>query len=324
MDLDPLAAITALSIMTTVVLLLFAFWGSAVPHKAVQNRLQGLMSGTSVVEPVTAAALRENKAGQGLFSGITRGNVGEQLAVQLERADMNLTPGEFIVARLVLLAIGAVAPYFLIGGITGLIVGIVGAIIGYNIPKFYLNHRRKQRVAKLNAQLPEGLMIISNALKAGFGLLQALNSASENLEHPLSTELSRTIHEMNIGSSAEEALVALSERSGSYDLDIVVTAILVQRTVGGNLGEILDTVAETMRERIRIRGEIQTLTAQQKLTGLVIGALPIGVGILFQIMSPGYISPLFTTLTGKFMLGVAVVLEVVGVMIIQRILNIEV
>ena len=98
----------------------------------------------------------------------------------------------------------------------------------------------------------------------------------------------------------------------------------MQRTVGGNLGEILDTVADTMRERIRIRGEIATLTAQQKLTGIVIGLLPIGVGVLFQIMSPGYINPLFTTLTGKVMLGIAVVLEVVGVLVIQRILNIEV
>jgi tight adherence protein B len=187
-----------------------------------------------------------------------------------------------------------------------------------------MNQRRKSRIGKLNAQLPEALMIISNALKAGFGLLQALSNAADNLEHPISTELGRTIHEMNIGSSAEEAMLALSERCGSYDLDIVVTAILVQRTVGGNLGEILDTVAETMRERIRIRGEIQTLTAQQKLTGMVIGALPIGVGILFQVMQPGYISPLFVTVLGKVMLGVAVVLEVVGIMIIQRILNIEV
>ena len=117
---------------------------------------------------------------------------------------------------------------------------------------------------------------------------------------------------------------ALGERSDSYDLDIVITAILVQRTVGGNLGEILDTVADTMRERIRIRGEIQTLTAQQKLTGIVIGLLPLGVGLLFSVMSPGYIDPLFTTVLGKVMLVVAVVLEVVGIMVIQRILNIEV
>jgi tight adherence protein B len=129
---------------------------------------------------------------------------------------------------------------------------------------------------------------------------------------------------MNVGSSAEEALLALSERSRSYDLDIVVTAILVQRTVGGNLGEILDTVAATMRERIRIRGEIQTLTAQQKLTGIVIGLLPVGVGLLFSVTSPGYITPLFTTMVGKMMLGVAVGLETVGIMIIQRIMKIEV
>jgi tight adherence protein B len=129
---------------------------------------------------------------------------------------------------------------------------------------------------------------------------------------------------MNIGSSAEEALLGLSERSSSYDLDIVVTAILVQRTVGGNLGEILDTVADTMRERIRIRGEIQTLTAQQKLTGIVLGLIPVGCGILFQFMSPGYIAPLFTTFMGKMMLGTAVVMETVGIMIIQRILKIEV
>jgi tight adherence protein B len=323
--MDPLAAITALSIMTTVVLLMFAFWGSAIPNAAVKSRLQGLMSGTSVVEPTTAEALRASKPERGMFSGITKGNIGERLVVELERADLNVTPGEFIAARIILLVLGLVVPFFALQGrFEGIIISVICAVIGYNIPKLYLNHRRKSRVAKLNAQLPEGLTIISNSLKAGFGLLQALQSASEHLAHPISTELSRTIHEMNIGSSAEEALVALSERSGSYDLDIVVTAILVQRTVGGNLGEILDTVAETMRERIRIRGEIQTLTAQQKLTGMVIGGLPIAVAILFQVMSPGYIAPLFTTLTGKFMLGVAVVLEVVGVMIIQRVLNIEV
>jgi tight adherence protein B len=244
---------------------------------------------------------------------------------------MQIRPGEFIVARFVLAILGFLVPVLVLPGFiaffagpTGYVVGGVGALLGYYLPRWYMNKRRKSRIDKLNAQLPEALTMISNALKAGFGLLQALNTAADQMQHPISTELARTIHEMNIGSSAEEALLALSERSASYDLDIVVTAILVQRTVGGNLGEILDTVADTMRERIRIRGEIQTLTAQQKLTGIVIGLLPLGVGGLFQIMSPGYIEPLFTTLVGKFMLGTAVVLEVVGVMIIQRILNIEV
>jgi tight adherence protein B len=237
---------------------------------------------------------------------------------------MSLQPGEFIAMKIGLALVSFVAPLFVIPGITAWIVGGVAAVVTYNLPRFYLNHKLKARVDKLNAQLPEALSIISNALKAGFGLLQALDNAADQLSHPISTEFERTIHEMNVGSSAEEALVALTERAGSYDLDIVVTAILVQRTVGGNLGEILDTVADTMRERIRIRGEIKTLTAQQKLTGLVIGFIPIGVGVLFQIMSPGYIEPLFTTFIGRFMIGMAVVLEVVGVMIINRILNIEV
>ena len=311
--------------MATVVVLLYAFYGAAVPSQMVSRRLEGLMSGTSVVESVGAsAALRENNESRGIFSRVTKGDLGEKLAVQLERADLTISPGEFIGARLILAVIGFAVPLFFPGGVVGLIIAIVAAVVGYNFPKFYLNHRCKARVEKLNSQLPEALMIISNALKAGFGLVQALSNAADNLAHPLSTELGRTIHEMNIGSSAEEAMLALGERSSSYDLDIVITAILVQRTVGGNLGEILDTVAETMRERVRIRGEIQTLTAQQKLTGLVIGGLPIGVGLLFQVMQPGYISPLFFTVIGKLMLGAAVMLEVVGMLIIQRILNIEV
>ena len=323
--MDWLAAVTAISVMATVVVLLFTFYGAAVPSQMVSRRLEGLMSGTSVVESVgAAAALRENNEGRGIFTNITSGAVGEKLAAQLERADLTISPGEYIGSRFILAAIGLAVPLFFPGGVPGFVIAIPATLIGYNLPKFYLSHRRKSRIAKLNEQLPETLMIISNALKAGFGLVQALSNAADNLQHPISTELGRTIHEMNIGSSAEEAMLALSERSSSYDLDIVITAILVQRTVGGNLGEILDTVAETMRERVRIRGEIQTLTAQQKLTGLVIGGLPIGVGLLFQVMQPGYIGPLFTTLTGQALLVAAVVMEVIGMLIIQRILNIEV
>ncbi len=250
--------------------------------------------------------------------------MGERLAQELERADMTLRPGEYIVMRLALGTVGAIMALFIVPGTFGYLIAGVGAILGYNLPKLYRDRRRKARISKLNSQLPEALTMISNSLKAGFGLLQAMSSTADQMSHPIATELSRTIHEMNIGSSAEVALLALSERSESYDFDIVVTAILVQRTVGGNLGEILDTVAETMRERIRIRGEIQTLTSQQKLTGIVLGLIPLGVGLLFQLMSPGYITPLFTTFAGKGMLVTAVILETIGVMIIQRILDIEV
>jgi len=320
---DYLAAVAALSVMATVVVTLFAFYGNTVASSNVRGRLEGLMSGTSVVE-AGPQALRASGTAKSMFSGLAPGAMGEKLAHELERADMTLRPGEYIVMRFAMAAVFAMVPVFLVHGLFALLIAAAAAVIGYNLPKFYRNHRRSARIAKLNAQLPETLTMMSNSLKAGFGLLQAMSAASEQMSHPISTEMARTIHEMNIGSSAEVALLALSERSDSYDLDIVVTAILVQRTVGGNLGEILDTVAETMRERIRIRGEIATLTAQQKLTGIVLGLIPVGVGLLFQVMSPGYITPLFTTFMGKGMLVAAVVMETIGVMIIQRILDIEV
>jgi tight adherence protein B len=325
--MDYLALVASLSVMVTVIVFLMAFYGSAVPAAAVRGRLDGLMSGTSVVESGSSAALRVPRLDKGMLARFAPGNIGQQLAQQLERADMNLSPGEYVIIRFALAAVFLLIPLFLIsvlGAVTAYVMMALLPIVGYNLPKFYMNNRRNSRVEKLNAQLPEALTMISNSLKAGFGLLQSFSVASEQLSHPISTELARTIHEMNIGSAAEEALNALSERGDSYDLDIVVTAILVQRTVGGNLGEILDTVAHTMRERIRIRGEIKTLTAQQKLTGIVIGMLPIFVGALFTVISPGYIDPLFTTVLGRVMLVVAAIMEVVGIVIIQRILNIEV
>ena len=329
--MDLLAIVAAMTVMLTVMAILYAFYGAAVPSAQVRGRLQGLMSGTSVVDASgLPGALRITNKSGGFFSSLSNGDMTAKLALELERADLTISPSEFIISRIVLAIGGFVTPWVLLTEGTfaadpvALGAGAVVMAIGYKLPAIYLKRRRKGRIDKLNAQLPEALMILSNALKAGFGLLQAMNNAADQLEAPIATEFDRTIHEMNIGSSAEEALLGLSERAGSYDLDIVVTAILVQRTVGGNLGEILDTVGDTMRERIRIKGEIETLTAQQKLTGVVIGLLPVACGALFMVISPGYINPLFFTSIGKIMIVMAVVLETVGIMIIQRVLNIEV
>lgn len=132
------------------------------------------------------------------------------------------------------------------------------------------------------------------------------------------------LRDANLGMSAEDALQALSERIGSADLDMVLTAINIQRTVGGNLSEILESVAHTMRERERIRGEIATLTSQQRMTGIIIGGLPIGMGALFMLINPDYMGLLFTTTAGRFMLLAAVVLEVLGATSMKKILAIEI
>lgn len=132
------------------------------------------------------------------------------------------------------------------------------------------------------------------------------------------------LREANLGLSAEDALNALGERINSKDLDMVLTAINIQRAVGGNLAEILDKVAFTMRERERIRGEISTLTAQQKMTGVVIGGLPIFMFLIFMVMNPSYMSLLFTELVGRVMIAIAIGLEFLGYLSIKRIMAIEV
>jgi tight adherence protein B len=168
------------------------------------------------------------------------------------------------------------------------------------------------------------LTMIANALKAGFGLMQSLDLTSREMGHPIATELRRALTDINVGSTTEEALMNMAKRSGSADLDIVITAMLVQQSTGGNLAEILDNVAHTMRERIRIRGEIKTLTSQQMLTGIVIGALPVFLAMIISVINPSYMTPLYTEVAGRFMLIGAGFMEFIGVMVIRKILAIEV
>jgi tight adherence protein B len=154
--------------------------------------------------------------------------------------------------------------------------------------------------------------------------MQSLELVGRELEHPIATDMKRTLQEIQVGSTTEEALLNFSARSGSQDLDIVVTAMLIQQSTGGNLAEILDNVCHTMRERIRIRGEIKTLTTQGTMTGFIIGGLPIFIGLIVSLINPGYIEPLFSTLAGNAMLGFGVVLETIGGLVIKKIMAIEV
>jgi tight adherence protein B len=237
---------------------------------------------------------------------------------------MRLTVSEFIAVRIFVALIFACIVFFLVGAGIGIILMILAGFFGWLLPSIYVNRAISRRVGKLNSQLPDALTLLSNSIKAGFGLMQALDMAAKEIPHPLGTELKRTMADIHIGSGTEEALMNLAKRSGSDDLDIVITAMLIQQSTGGNLAEILDNVAHTMRERIRIRGEIKTLTSQQMLTGFVIGGLPFAMAALFSVLNPAYMTPLFTTTIGYVMLSGAAVLEFFGVMLIRKILDIEV
>lgn len=252
---------------------------------------------------------------------LVSGKVSANWAVQLERAGLTLTAREYLILRTV---VGA-----LLAAITVMLTGFpLAAIalfpIGFLLPAFYVKIRIGGRMKKMEAQMIEMLQMLASGLRAGFGLQQALEAASEQVPDPLAIELKRAMRDISMGSSLEQALTALNNRIGSSDFDIVVTAILIQRSVGGNLAEILDNVAHTLRERERIRGEIATLTSQQKLTGIVIGGIPFGLAAFFFAVNGEFISLLFTEPLGRMMLVGALVLEGAGAFCIKKIVDIEV
>ena len=170
---------------------------------------------------------------------------------------------------------------------------LIGALIGFLLPRFWLNRRKNGRLNAFNKQLPDTITLIANALRAGSSFLQAIELVVRESRPPISTEFSRVIREVNLGLPFEQALENMVRRVRSDDLELMATAISIQHQVGGNLAEILDSIAYTIRERIRIKGEIRTLTAQQRLSGYVVGFLPIGLAGFLFVAAPGFMDPMF-------------------------------
>lgn len=305
----------------------FTLWATGIgsASSAATARLFNLRDGArAAAQPTqtTGISLRRRAgvtlAGMNLVSANAAGNWQKEI----ERAGLTLTTKEYLILRSVVGVVLAVVLFIAIPAVPYL--ALAGLPAGWFLVSFWVRHRISGRRHKLEAQMVEMLQMVASGLRAGFGLTQALETSAEQLPDPLSVELRRTLRDISVGSSMEDALEALNARVGSADFDIVITAILIQRAVGGNLAEILDNVAHTMRERERIRGEIRTLTSQQRLTGYVIAGIPVGLGAVFFVISPEFTSLLFTESLGRMMLGGAMVLEMMGFFVIQKIVNIEV
>lgn len=243
------------------------------------------------------------------------------LEMTLIRADWNMRVSEFIATCALCGILGFLAGVVFVHT---MLLASVFAVVGAALPWFVLRRAAKKRIAKIEKQLVEMLVMLSNGLKAGFGLMQAVDQAAKQLDAPIADELRQLRRDTQVGSSVEEAVIEFGRRIGSYDLEIVVTAILVQRNVGGNLAEILDNVAHTIRERERIKGEIQTLVAEQKMSGFVIAGLPPAVGVLFFFINRSYMEVLFTETIGQIVLAGAFIMECMGAFMIKKIIDIDV
>lgn len=240
---------------------------------------------------------------------------------KLMQASILMKPEEFLGASL----ISAVALTLLFYLITkSIIIAMVFLPIGFIIPDLIVGIKKSKRMAKLNSQLPEALNIISNGLRAGFSFTQAIGIVISEISGPITEEFNRVLRDNVLGKSMEEALSNMSSRTDDEDLDMVITALIIQRQVGGNLAEVLDTISETIRERVRIKGEIMTLTAQGRISAIIISIMPFALALLLSIINPGYLNVMVTSSIGKLMIIGGIVLEFIGVFILTKIVDIKV
>jgi tight adherence protein B len=245
----------------------------------------------------------------------------ENLDARLEAAGVSLRSGEFVVATLGAGLIGGVLGAALLRNL--ILAGVIGAV-GLLLPTILLRIALGRRADHMREQLPEVLTIMASSLRAGHSFLQALDTVAREIPAPANVEFQRLVAEIRLGRPAEDALEALADRVGSPDFRWAVLAVNIQREVGGNLAEILDNVADTLRERATMRRQIKVLTAEGRLSAWVLAALPFAIALYMFAVNPEYIMLLFTTQIGLFMVGFAVVLMVLGVLWMRKIVDIDV
>jgi tight adherence protein B len=259
---------------------------------------------------------------------------GANLARDIARADLHLKPSEFLViwaGSIIGVPLLMIFLSLFLPALRNPLFLLIGGLIGFLLPRFWLARRRNGRLGAFNKQLPDTITLIANALRAGSSFLQAIELVVRESRPPISTEFGRVIREVNLGLPFDQALENMVRRVRSDDLELMATAISIQHQVGGNLAEILDSIAYTIRERVRIKGEIKTLTAQQRLSGYVVAGLPIGLAAFLFVAAPGFMEPMFANPpeilglpAGVIILLIGGFMMFLGFMFIRKIVDIEV
>ncbi|HLZ73304.1 MAG TPA: type II secretion system F family protein [Dehalococcoidia bacterium] len=318
-----MAGFAAIAVFVAVTALVLGLSSRRKELQQVVDRRLGRASGVEVVatDEVQGVALRgSSRFGKSSAARALSGvRSMQQLGDLIERAGWKLRVPEFLAisgsAGVVFFFVGE----FLLRPIA-IVLGLVGLVVPYVLLRFAVKRRKDQFVK----QLVDGLTMMANALKAGVGLMQAIDQVATALKPPISEEFRHLLRDVRIGASPDDAFDALNQRMKSEDLDIVITGILVQRTTGGNLAEMLENVSHVMRERIRIKGEIKTLTVQQQFSGYLVGGLPLLLLFGFNIMNHQYLAPMFSTTLGRMLLAAGGTLQAIGFFMIRRIVNIKV
>ena len=256
---------------------------------------------------------------------VEKSSFGDRIARELARADLKLKVAEYFALYVIAIFLGALIFGFL--GSWHPVSFLIGAVLGAFAPRFYVKRQQRQRLNKFNDQLGDMLNLMVNGLRAGYSTMQAMEAISKELPSPISDEFRRVVQEMQLGVPMETALDNLLRRIPSDDLDFVVTAINVQREVGGNLSEILDSISYTIRERVRIKGEIRVMTAQVRASGTLLSIIPMALGLILWFMNPDYLLSFFdgpSPLCGWAAIGLIIIMIATGYFVMMKIADIEV
>lgn len=323
------------------VLVFFLFVGAGVAflaggnQRAVDERLEqfvGTATPEEIAEAVEVAAGRPAMADRLDKAIASRGFTG-QIKERIARADLKLRVTEYIILQgICAVGVGFLA-YLLLGRSIWIALALA-LLLGLRLPKIYANNAAASRLRQFDGQLGDTLNLWVNSLRSGYSVLQGMEAIATELSPPVSKEFERVVQEVRLGLTLSQALDNLYRRVPSEDLDLVNTAINIQREVGGNLAEILDIISFTIRERVRIKGEIRTMTAQQRASGWIISLLPIGLAGIIYAITPDYISELFVRERpfiipdvfpcGWLIIGVTLVMIFIGLQAIRKIVDIEV
>ncbi len=326
--MTPLAILLIGSIIILILIAVGVFISSNSERTLVEDRLGRYLdddqskSDSKLKKEESSAALTDwvNKR-------VERSSLGERIAKNLARADLKFKSGEFISFIFILAGtLGLLA--FLFTG-TNILAKLFSAALGVAFgtigPIIYVRSQQGKRLSKFNNQLPDMLNLMVNGLRAGYSTMQALEAVSKEMPAPICDEFRRVVQEMQLGISMDKALDNLIRRIPSEDLDFVITAINVQREVGGPLAEILDTIAFTIRERIRIKGEIRVMTSQVVMSGRILSGVPFFVFVLLWFINNKYMGEFFNNLVcGGTALAVGLVMIAIGYAIMMKIADIEV
>lgn len=262
-------------------------------------------------------AIKERKEKKKLSDTI---RTSEKFAAQIESADLPVSANEF----LMIWGAAAILPPIFAALITQNMISAIGiGIIGFAAPLLYFMKKRNDKRNAFSLQFGDALLMISNGLRSGFSFQQAMRSVSKDMMPPISTEFKKVLNEIDYGMPQEEALKRMYLRLQNEDLKMLISALAIADKTGGNLSDVLSTISVTVRNRIKIRQEVKTLSAQGKMSSIIIGSLPIVIILIMMVMNPSYIDTLLNTGTGRMLLVIAAIMEVVGFIVMNKITDVK-